>query len=186
MHFGLGLDRREIETGRNRRISSEPEAALAPTVVSTGTVTDIDSTTSADLEAAYSVGPVLLQGQYIQTNFDRGAAGDISLEGYYAQIGWVVTGERHRYGDTVGVFNSPRPRGPWGAVELAARYSVLDLSEGVLRSSGEARDSTLGVNWFIGRNLRLSANYIHSEVDANDPTRDRDVDVVAARAQVDF
>jgi phosphate-selective porin OprO/OprP len=64
--------------------------------------------------------------------------------------------------------------------------SALDLSDGVSSRSGEANDYTLGANWYLGRNFRLMGNYVHSEVDTIDPTRDRDVDVIEARAQIDF
>ncbi len=186
VHVGVGLERREFDAGAFRRIASGPEASLAPSVVTTGTLTDIDTSMSYNIEGAYSFGPVLVQGQFISTDLARNIGADVSLSSYYLQAGWIVTGERHRYGDAAGVFTGPNPRNSWGAVELAARVSSLDLSEGVSSRSGEANDYAFGANWYLGRNFRLMGNYVHSEVTALDPLRDRDVDVLEARAQIDF
>lgn len=186
LHFGVGFDQRDIDVGGTRLISSGPEASLAPTVVTTTALANPEKTTSYNAEAAFSFGPVLFQGQYISTNLERSFGPDLTFDGYYAQVGWILTGERYRYGDAAGVFKGPNPRGDWGAVELAARVSGLDLSEAGAAASGEATDTTIGVNWYIGRNFRLMANYVSSEVDTVSPLLDRDVDVVEARAQLDF
>jgi phosphate-selective porin OprO and OprP len=185
LHFGVGFDRREFQSGDTRLISSKPEASLAPTLVTTGTIANPDTTTSYNVEAAYSVGPVLFQGQYISTDLRPTVGPSIKLNGYYAQVGWVVTGERHRY-SSAGVFTGPHPEGAWGALEVAARYSNLDLSEGPAASRGEARDGTAGVTWYLNDNLRFMANYVHSELNAVTPAFDRDVDVVEGRVQIDF
>lgn len=185
LHLGLGLERRDLDAGALRRIASGPEASLAPSVVTTGNLEDVDTTMAYNFEAAYSFGPVLVQGQYISTELAR-ISGDVALHGYYLQAGWIVTGERHRYGDRAGVFAGPNPQSAWGAVELAVRVSSLDLSEGVSSRSGEADDYAVGANWYLRRNFRLIGNYVHSEVDAADRLRDRDVDLFEARAQIDF
>lgn len=186
LHLGVGLERREFDTGDTRLISSGPEAFLAPTIVTTTALANPDTATSYNVEAAYTFGSVLFQSQYISSNLQRLFGPDLTFDGYYAQIGWVVTGERYRYGDAAGVFTGPNPRNAWGAVELAARVSGLDLSEAGAAASGEATDTTIGVNWYLGRNFRVMANYVSSEVDTVSPLLDRDVDVVEARVQVDF
>jgi phosphate-selective porin OprO/OprP len=186
LHFGVGLERREFDTGDFRTMSSGPEASLAPTAVSTGALANLDTSSSYNFEMAYSAGPVLFQGQYISTTLARTIGPDVEASGYYAQVGWVLTGERYRYGDAAGVFTGPHPRNAWGAVELTARLSSLDVSEAGAPNSGQVDDYTMGANWYLGRNFRLMANYVHSEVDAVNPLLDRDVDVVQARAQIDF
>ncbi len=186
IHFGVGFDRREFGATDTRIISSGPEASLAPPIVTSGVLANLDTSTGYNLEAAYSVGPLLLQGQYVSSTYERSVGGDVTANGFYAQAGWVLTGERHRYGDAAGVFTGPRPRSDWGALELAARVSSLDLSEAGAGASGQADDYTFGVNWYLGQNFRLMGNFVHSEVDAVNPLLDRDVDVVQARAQLDF
>ena len=185
LHLGVGLERREFDDGSVRRISSRPEAALGPTVANTGDIAAVDSAFGYNLEIAYERGPVLIQGQFISQSIDRDVGGDLSFDGYYLQAGWIVTGERHRYSDSSGVFNSPIPSGNWGAVELTARISSLDLTD--IGAGGEQVDDyTFGVNWYLNRNVRLLANFVHSEVDAVNPLLDREVDVIQARLQFDF
>lgn len=123
--------------------------------------------------------------QRISTNIERNVGSSLSFDGHYVQVGWIVTGERYRYGDASGVFRGPEPRSRWGAVELAARVSALDLTEAGL-VGGEAQNMTAGLNWHVGSNVRFLVNYVHSEVDAVNPLDDRDVDVVQARLQFDF
>lgn len=186
LHLGVGFDHRNLDTGDTRRISTGPEASLGPTLVSTGTISDPDTTTSYNLETAYSSGPFLAQAQFMSTELDRTSGQSLTFDGYYLQAGWIITGERYRYGDAAGVFRGPRPKGKWGAFEIAARVSNLDLSEAGAAGSGEANDATLGFNWYIGRNVRLMANYVHAELDAVDPLLDRNADIAQARIQFDF
>jgi phosphate-selective porin len=67
---------------------------------------------------------------------------------------------------------------------VAARVSSLDLSDSPV--GGQADDTSVGVNWYIGHNVRLMANYVHSRVDGVTPLQDRDTDVVEGRAQLSF
>ena len=182
LHLGLGLERREFDASDVRRISSGPEASLGPTIVSTGAIGSVDTSASYNVEAAYSVGPVLFQGQYISSDIQRTAGADLGFSGYYAQAGWMLTGESHEYG--AGGFSGPEPSNSWGALELAVRVSSLDLADAA--TGGQADDITIGANWYIGRNFRLMANYVQSEVDGVTPLQDRNTDVVEARAQLNF
>jgi phosphate-selective porin OprO/OprP len=72
-------------------------------------------------------------------------------------------------------FDGPRPRKPasWaakqlGAVELAARYSWLDLDDLGFKAStfadpsksvSAARDWGVGLNWWLNRNIKVSGTW---------------------------
>jgi phosphate-selective porin OprO/OprP len=71
----------------------------------------------------------------------------------------VATGESRPYKD--GNVGNVQPSRPWGAVEFAARYSTVDLDGGNI-PGGREHDWTLGVNWYLGRHLKLQANYIRA------------------------
>lgn len=185
LHFGAGIERREFDTGDVRRVSSTPEASLGPTVVSTGDTANIDTSLSYNLEAAYSGGSFLLEGQVISTKLSRTIGQDVELNGGYAQLGWIITGERYEYADGSGTFSAPdRIRG-LGAVELAARYSTLDLTD-IGLTGARAQDVTAGVNWYVTRNVRLAANYVHSKVDGASLLTDQKIDVLEGRLQFNF
>lgn len=115
------------------------------------------------------------------------AASDPSFDGWYIGASWIITGEWKPYvasatNNEMGSFGSPAPiqpfslqGGTWGAWELAARYSTLNLNwnEGVLGAActvagcirgGEQKIWTLGVNWYLNRNVRMQFNYLNVDV----------------------
>jgi phosphate-selective porin OprO/OprP len=124
---------------------------------------------------------------------------------------WILTGETKAYSPTainneVGGFNGPVPSRPfsfaggsWGAWELVARYTDTDLNwrtnqianatggvqAGIL--GGRERIVSLGVNWYLNRNIRimLDDNIINlSKGTATLPDRDsQDINVVGLRFQ---
>ncbi len=63
----------------------------------------------------------------------------------------------------LGVFTGVWPDRGWGAVELAARVSHLDLFDETVRG-GRVVNSTAGVNWYVTRNVRLMFNYVSANV----------------------
>ena len=112
---------------------------------------------------------------------------DLLFWGGYAEVSYFLTGERRIYGRAAGVFGRVIPKNPfrpsarqWGAFQVAARVSMLDLNSADIRG-GQELNFTLGLNWYLLSNLRLSANYVHGRVFGQG-----DVDIAQARLQVDF
>ncbi len=76
-----------------------------------------------------------------------------SFSGWYAQASWFLTGEQKPYNVATGSFTAPKVLHPfnfgddagWGAFELAARFSDLDLNSHALDNS------TVVTNW-VGAN----------------------------------
>lgn len=163
----------------------------------TGTISGVESLELLGLEAAGSYGPVALQTEYFHTSVNRENLADVDFKGWYAQASWLVTGETRPYDAKNGVFGRIKPNKPFkmaedgfGAVEVAARYSNLDLNDGVVQG-GEVDDITLGVNWYLNNNTRLMANYIMSNTDNVTPSgsnvaADDDPNVLLLRAAIDF
>lgn len=102
------------------------------------------------------------------------------------QGAYTLTGERRRWNASNGGFRGIRPiapfnlaEGTWGAWELAARYSVLDLNhnEGALGAAppvggvrgGEQTIATLGLNWYPNNIVRFMLDYQRVEIDRLDP-----------------
>ncbi|MGB5294626.1 MAG: porin [Thermoanaerobaculia bacterium] len=76
---------------------------------------------------------------------------------------WAVTGEMRAYRKRSGVFNplpvsKPVNQGGWGALELAFRYSRLDLTEGTVEG-GELDVLSLGINWWLTSTSQFSVDY---------------------------
>jgi phosphate-selective porin OprO/OprP len=123
---------------------------------------------------------------------------DPSFSGWYAQAGYVLTGENRGFKPEAAVFTNPRPTanafddGGIGAVEVAARYSTIDLNDGRIATGGieggELDVWTLGLNWYLNPNLRVMTDY--SRIDLDDVLaslgRGGVANVVQIRLQVAF
>jgi phosphate-selective porin len=137
------------------------------------------------LEAAWSDGPFSVSAEYIAMSDQRTGMGftgeDLSPVGasaWYLAGTWTVTGERKR-----GRIEPRRDllRGGLGAVELAVRVETLRFGDVTYPGSSfgfpvptklaanSDRVTTLGVNWYWNRYLKLQGNVILEAVD--DPQR---------------
>lgn len=164
----------------------------------------------AELAAAY--GPLSVQAEYMGAHYDRrnqnillaGLAGNYApggssqnFDGYYVYGTWYLTGESRAASYSVDSYSNPgtfrqtkilRPfsAGGWGAWELAARFSSVNLNNGpytgttfanlialspnaaartyVANSSvngGSEKDVTVGLNWYPVAGIRFMANWTH-------------------------
>jgi phosphate-selective porin OprO/OprP len=178
VHLGAGYtgrrptaDNATVGTGAEARTTSaitfnvRPESDQAPNPVSSGSLSD---TTSYDLigaEFAAQAGAASLQGEYewVGVSRNRGKQ-DLDFTTWYAQAAYTLTGEARPYKVDKGVFDGIKPARPfgtsgWGAFEVAARLSQVDLNDGAL-VGGRMRDLTLGGSWYLNPFMRVSANYV--------------------------
>ncbi|MCC6696011.1 MAG: hypothetical protein IT365_10320, partial [Candidatus Hydrogenedentes bacterium] len=143
------------------------------------------------LEAATVLGPFSLQSEYIRSDYDSTFAGDLTFDGYYVQGSYFLTGEHRPYRNESGIFDrvvpehnfNLRKRDGWGAWEVTARYSSVDLTDKPIWG-GEQTAYTLGLNWYLNPNVRITWNYIHNEVEQE--RFDGDFDVFQTRFQFEF
>ena len=162
VQLGASFDYRDIGGDNGWRVSRTPESAVAPSLIG-GTLASIATTTTFGVEGAAMYGPVLFAGEYLKTGVDRQSSSLLSnadFDGAYAQLSWVVTGERHGYSKSLATFGGVRPRSDWGAVEVAVRWSTLDLTDSGV-TGGEEDNITFGVSWWIRENARLMFNYVN-------------------------
>jgi len=187
LQLGGSVEYRDVTGGDSWRISQRPESRLAP-VLFGSTISNVAAVTTVGGEAAAMFGPVLIEGEYMHAFVDRQASSVLSnpeFQGAYAQASWVITGEHHRYSKTRGTFGGVHPRHCWGALELATRWSWIDLTdESVL--GGKSTDITAGVNWWLRENMRLMFNYIHVNGVQSGTLLDDDPQIFQFRAIVAF
>lgn len=162
-----------------------------------------------NLEGAVTYDNFLLQGGFFQYGLDLRGLTSLrgqDFDGWYAEGSWVLSGESRGWSSASGAFTSPKPRvnfslngGGWGAWEVAARYSDLNLNDniGVLGSAtpaggirgGEQRIGTLGLNWYPNPVLKfmLQGQVAQvSHIDAATPfgSLDQNFGTVALRSQI--
>ncbi len=99
----------------------------------------------------------------------------------------MVTGEERSYRRRTGTFARVAPRRPFslrdrqfGALELAARFSFVDLDNRDVRG-GTMNNTTLAASWLLTANYRVVWNLIHSKLNGVGNTR-----IIQLRLQVEY
>jgi len=206
------------------RLRERPEVRVDGTrLIDTGSI-DAEHASIYGLEFGANWKNFYIQGEHFWYDIERRASAldDPDFAGYYLQGSWIFTGERRRYNPASGAFQSPRAATPFssdggfGAFELAARYSRMDLNfregiEGTAAAPGAVRGGdqeviTLGVNWFPNPNVKVMLDYLMIDVERFNPAGPgnaepfgpapntppigvdvgQDLDVVALRTQFSF
>ena len=155
----------------------------------------VEQETSFGVEAAIIRGPfhAAAEGHWLDSDLVSGASR--SFFGGYAEVGYYLTGETRGYRN--GRFDRTSVRRPvggdeggFGAVQLNLRYDYLDLnSAGTLGGIQNGLQASL--IWIPTDYVRFLLNYGRMSYDdavlpAAGGDRDYNVDVLGARAQIDF
>jgi phosphate-selective porin OprO/OprP len=160
----LGFSASYVLSSRDRiRYQSRPESYLAPDLVDTGDL-DTNDAFPFGVELAAKRGPWTLQFEYLASHVDAGDLGNAYFDGLYTSLSWFLTGEQRPYDASVARMGPLVPThdlnpwlGHWGAWELTARGSWLDLSDGQIRG-GRMVIFTGGINWYWNRYIRILFN----------------------------
>ncbi len=183
LHVGLGAARMNPEVGKIATSGADlPDRLDAARIVkldsraethvtrakflSTGDMKYVENYDLMGLEVAGVFGPLSFQGEYQTANVHRTdttivVVKDHEFSGYYGQVSWFLTGENRPYSSSEGEFGRVIPRGKMGAIELALRYSTLDLNDITSVDpikGGSAANLTLGACWYINANHRILLN----------------------------
>lgn len=197
LHLGLSASRETLEWRNGvapaARLRARPEDGLSPLrLVDTGTLPYTDHIDRRGVEALWIEGPWSAQGEYLDERVKRdGGRPKVEGHGYYVFATWTLTGESRYYSDgnvadrRYSGRNQAviRPGQAWGAVELALRYSELDLNDGAVLG-GHEHDWTLGANWYLGEHLKFQANYVWASTERRHVRIDPHV--FEMRAQLSF
>jgi phosphate-selective porin OprO/OprP len=198
VHLGLAVSRESRDTttdGRNvttlpsARFRTRPESNLTGTrLIDTGALSKADNIDRFGLEGAWIHGPLLVQGEYLHFNADfTDTKPSYGAGGYYVSAAWMLTGESRDYKN--GYVVNVKPSHAYGAFEIAARYSQVDLNDRPVLG-GKQHDWTLGANWYLGSHLKFQANYVRAFSSKYSSTAKADLEidptVFELRAQVYF
>jgi phosphate-selective porin OprO/OprP len=162
VHLGFGLRYSDAKEGL--RYATEPEFDQSPTFVDTGDdLLSADSALTYNFEASWRRGPIWLLGEYVFNDVDAPDLGNPVFSGYSVTASWALTGEMRDYNRKNGIFR-PLPvarsvdqegRGAW---EIAARWSEIDLTDGLV-AAGEMEILSLGLNWWLSPVFGVNFNY---------------------------
>lgn len=195
LHFGLNAGYFKYDDKAEAlEFEARPESHLAEKLVGVS-FDNPDNDYRFALEAAYATHGFLFAGEYAAVTVeDNDTNEDYTFDAWYLSASYMLTGESRKYKKSSGYFKEVKPDNPvsdggYGAWELSARYSALNLTEDDMYG-GDLRDITLGVNWYLENNLKLVFNYIHFDADNYENSADyvssQDGDIVQARLQFYF
>ncbi len=228
LHIGAGVD--EIIKAANAgpgtadtvTLSDRPELRVDPTaILTTGALGSISSTGVShavnggyitDLEVAGGYDSFYFQGEWLHFSINRLGLSTADFDGEYGEVGYTLTGESRKYNKAAGAYGGIIPShafspkdGYWGAFEVGARVSYIDLTDqftpGVSTASqpnaingGKETLFTAGLNWYPNSYMRFMLNYIHTDYDKANPATSggvpigrnigATVDAIAIRSQV--
>ena len=160
----LGVSGRYAGADNNTlRYKGRPESNVADNYVDTGNLAG-DHAWQLGLEALWNEGPFSVLAEYNRAWLDSPASGNPSFSGYYITASWILTGETRPYDRTVGYARRIMPRGRWGAPELVARFSHVDLDDGGVQG-GRFDKTYLGINWWATRRWKVGFGWGHTWLD---------------------
>ena len=158
----------------------------------------MDDTTTYGFELAAKWNKLHGQAEYMKSTINRsGGNPDADSDGWYVQASYFLTDDQRAYNLEDAEFGAVMPKGKWGAFEIAARFSTLDLNDAsvwgndVDDNGGSADAITLAANWYINNNFMVKTNYIMVDHDDNangggDFASDDDLDIFGMRFQMLF
>jgi phosphate-selective porin OprO and OprP len=148
-------------------------------------------------QAYFYTGPLGLLGEYTlswQEVTQAATTAKLQHTAWQATGSYFLTGEKNS-------FRSASPKKPFdpkagafGAVELAARYSELDIDDASFptfasptSSPTKAKAWAVGLNWYLARAIKVVVDYEHTTFDGGAAGGDREAEnFVVSRVQYSF
>ena len=133
----------------------------------------------------YASGPFDVLGEYIISDQGVSLAGSgprvsapLNNTAWQIAAGWVITGEKAAFDGILPRRPFDPRRGRWGAWQVLARYSELDLDPAAFEhfsdsatSARSAREWSVGLNWYLNGNVRLLTSFSHTDFEGGGGTR---------------
>ena len=143
--------------GENVRFNQSSESEYIEEKYVSVKIKDVDKKEKKNIEALYINNKFSLQAEYT-TVLTEALKDDYNFNGYYFEGSYFILGKgkRYKFGDST--LGKIRPNKD-GALELAFRYSYLDLNDKD-EYGGTQVDYNYGVNWYYSPQLKFMFNYI--------------------------
>ncbi len=129
--------------------------------IDTDDILDVDHRVLLGLELAGAYNGLMFQSEYMKsTVYGKDDLYTAKFDGFYAQAGWLLFGSKYVYNNQEGEFTQISRANNWGDIELAVRYSYVNVNDkdaGVFGGAGESY--TLGLNYHINSNVKVMLNY---------------------------
>lgn len=120
-------------------------------------------------ELTYYYGPFSVISEYVREYQDVSngtTRANLKNDAWMVTSTFVVTGEDARFDGVVPRKNFDPFAGTWGAVEIAGRYSQLNVDKGTFplfasanSSANQAQETTVGANWYLNPAVKLQLDF---------------------------
>lgn len=127
-------------------------------------------------QAYYFYGPLGLLGEYAISDQQVSSAkktADLQNTAWEATGSWVLTGEDAAYSGVTPLHPFNPRNGDWGSWQLVARYAALSVDDKAFadsfanpaKSADGAHEWSVGLNWYLNRNVRADLSFSHTWFD---------------------
>jgi phosphate-selective porin OprO and OprP len=153
-----------------------PSTPGIPPFVDTGVINALNDQ-RAGAEFAFVYGPLYLQAEYIAAWVDQINGPPLFFQSAYGFVSYFLTGENRTYNKRLGTIDRVYPyenffrvrtdegtATGWGAWEVAARWSYIDLTSQNIQG-GRLNDATVSLNWHLNPYTRVKWEYIYAMLD---------------------
>jgi phosphate-selective porin OprO/OprP len=145
LHVGASVRHRPGDDGVIR-YRGRPGSNVADDFVDTGEF-PASGANHLGIEGLWANGGVSVLGEYVLARVSSPERRNPIFQGFYVVGSWVITGETRPYDRATGLAQRLVPTGRWGATEVMARYSAVDLDGGDVRGGSFDR-LEFGANWW--------------------------------------
>jgi len=156
LHLGAAFRYAGAENGV-LRLKGKPESNITSNYVDTGDL-PASHQNEISLELLANRGPFSILAEYAESDVYSPTLGVPHFYGVSVLGSWVITGEHRPYDRKVGYARRIIPERRWGAWEIVARYSQIDLKDRSV-NGGTLHKGLLAVNWWASRQWRISFAY---------------------------
>lgn len=193
LHTGVGI----LHTGDfddQVRFRARPQVQRGPFLLDSG-VLNSDTFTTGNFELAAGWGALTSQTELFVSQVNLNSGRTIHVGGAYTHLSYFLTGE-HRIYEPFGQhgpqfsrnvparnFSTKKGSEGWGAIELKARWSLLDLTEA---TAGQYNDFTAGFNWYWSDRTRIMFDWIHPFTSSQTSFGETEADLIAMRFDVNW
>ncbi len=126
-------------------------------------------------QASYYNGPFGLMAEYVISDSEARSgtnSADLQNTGWEVSASWVLTGEDATYSGVTPKKPFDLRKGQWGALQLVARYGELEIDKKAFslyadptKSASGAQTWSVGLNWYLNKNIRANASFAHTDFD---------------------
>lgn len=179
-YFTQTIDRNSTEFRAIPELTGRTNAYL----VDTDQINGVDFYTVPDAEFAAVYGSFFTSGGYYLDAVHQETGGNYVFDGYTVEVGYFLTGEYRELNIKLGEFGTISPvQHAYGALQIGARYSYVNLSSGDV-AGGREGDESLVFNWYPKNRFRLGLEYVHAAATPSDNGLDRQMNIFAMIGQV--